>query len=166
MEPSFLAAGGIDDVSEATRLFYRRSLRLVNRTMMRQGVSIARTRLLLFIERDGPVRSTDVVEAFGYSPRTVTEAIDALERDGLVTREPDPHDRRAKRISITPAGLAALQASEPSRRAFVSRVFDVLDADEAATFRHLLDKLNARLEMLECDDAFPPATNAPPSSRD
>ena len=135
----------LDAVIEELRRFHRGTNRLLDRRMRDQGVSFARTKLLMFIEQERSARSTDIAEAFGHTPRTVTEAIDALERDGLVRRIPDPHDRRAKRISITEDGIAALRGSEPVRRAFVAGLFGALDEAEVDMFVHLLGKLNARL---------------------
>ena len=104
-----------ESASHALRDFYRRSHRLIDQIMTQQGASYARARVLSGIARDGPLRSIDLAMAFGYAPRTVTEAIDGLERDGLVRRTPDPDDRRAKRIILTSAGEAAVKASEASR---------------------------------------------------
>jgi DNA-binding MarR family transcriptional regulator len=79
----------------------------------------------------------------------VTEAIDGLERDGLVCRHPDPDDRRAKRISLTPAGAAAALAAEGSKQEYLKRVFSVLDAEERDEIVRLIGKLNERLAQIE-----------------
>ncbi|SFR91374.1 transcriptional regulator, MarR family [Sphingomonas jatrophae] len=135
------------------RDFYWRSHRLVDRLMIAEGVSWARTRVLAEIDRRGPLRSTDIATGFGLAPRTVTEAIDGLERDGLARRDPDPLDRRAKRISLTEAGQAAAAASEASRIRYIQAVFGVLDPDECAEMVRLFDKLNERLEALTVETA-------------
>jgi DNA-binding MarR family transcriptional regulator len=79
----------------------------------------------------------------------VTEAIDALERDGLVRRTADPVDRRAKRLSITPAGEAALAASEPARQKFLEDIFGQLSSEERHSLSATLRKMNHRLEQIE-----------------
>jgi DNA-binding MarR family transcriptional regulator len=138
----------LEAASEALRDFYLRSHRLVDRRMSGEGVSFARAKVLMLIAREGAMRSTDVASFFGYAPRTVTEAIDGLERDGLVRREPDPADRRAKRIVLTPAGEAAAIAAGALRIAFINDVFSALSAEECETLVGLLGKLNARLGEL------------------
>lgn len=117
--------------------------------MAAHGMSLARTKLLMLVEKDGPVRSTDIASALGQAPRTVTEAIDALERDGLVRRDPDPEDRRAKRISITPAGQAAFAASRPIRDQFLLDLFGALEDSEREELIRVIDKLSARIEELD-----------------
>ncbi|WP_413927604.1 MarR family winged helix-turn-helix transcriptional regulator [Herbaspirillum sp. alder98] len=102
-----------------------------------------------FIDRGGKVRSTDLAEAFGFAPRTITEAVDALERDGMVLREPDLNDRRVKQISLTALGEEVLKASEPERTRFGNRLFEALEQDEISELAALLRKLNSRLGELE-----------------
>ncbi len=134
--------------SEALRDFYLRSHRLIDRIMTAQGASFARSRVLMYIARRGPLRSIDLASSFGYAPRTVTEAIDGLERDGLVRRDPDPDDRRAKRISLTPAGEAAAVSAEASRVRYIENVFGALSPGECADLVELVSKLNERLSAL------------------
>src|SRR3954452_3909854 len=43
--------------------------------------------------------------AIGHDKTRLIAVLDALESDGLITREPDPSDRRARLVQITPAGL-------------------------------------------------------------
>lgn len=143
----------LEAVSAALRDFYSRSHRLVDRLMTAQGASWARTRVLAEIARQGPLRSADLAACFGLAARTVTEAIDGLERDGLVRRDPDPGDRRAKRISMTETGMAAARVSEASRLRYIASVFGVLSAADCARMVALFERLNDRVEAL---------TEAPP----
>ncbi len=139
----------LDALAEELRNFYLRSHRVVDGMMKAEGVSLARTKLLAFIAREEAARSADIGAAFGFSPRTVTEAIDALERDGLVRRTADAADRRAKRLSITQAGEAALAASQPARQKFLEDVFGRLSDDEQHTLSRILRKMNDHLEHLK-----------------
>lgn len=134
-----------DDAADMLRDFYLRSHRAIDRIMTARGASFARTKMLVHISRSGPLRSTDLALSLDYAPRTVTEAVDGLERDGLVVREPDPEDRRAKQISLTPAGVAAAQAAEVSRRDYVDTIFGALSESERDSFVRLVGKLNRRL---------------------
>lgn len=135
--------------ADLARVFLR-SHRLLDRRMTAQGASLARTKLLLYLEiQEGEARAADIAEYFGLAPRTVTEALDGLERDGMVRREPDPRDRRVKRLSITEAGLAATAATEPLRIAMVEQIFGALDAKEQAQLAAILTKLAAAIGQQE-----------------
>lgn len=147
MDPQDKLAG-CERAADALRDYYLRAHRLVDRLMAMHGTSLARTKLLMLVASDGPVRSTDIASALGQAPRTVTEAIDGLERDGLVRRDPDPDDRRAKRISVTAAGEAAIAASQPIRSRFLLDVFGALEKSELDELVRVIGKMNHRIEEL------------------
>lgn len=146
-DPSFGAVG------EAMRDFYLRSHRLLDRTMSAQGASFARARILAHVSHQQPVRSADLAAWFGFAPRTVTEAIDNLEREGFVQRQNDPRDRRAKLIVLTEAGRLVVSAAESAKREFAASVFGALDEAERETIVALIGKLNQRLGDLEARQA-------------
>ena len=52
----------------------------------------------------GAVRVTELAERMQMSKQAVGQLIDALEKQGLVERAPDPGDRRAKIITYTDVG--------------------------------------------------------------
>ncbi|MFT9027089.1 MarR family winged helix-turn-helix transcriptional regulator [Acetobacter indonesiensis] len=142
-------------IQEALRDFYVTSQRIMERVCEVKGVSFTRIRLMIFIERRGWTRSADVIDVLSLAPRTVTEAIDALEKEGLACRTPDPEDRRVKRVSLTPKGLEILTEFEPIRNAFAEDLFKVLNKDEESALITLLKRLNDRLGELEAEHHKP-----------
>ena len=73
----------------------------------------------------------------------VTQLIDRLEADGLVSRAGDPNDRRSRLAVLTDAGRKAyLKGSEIQRQA-EQELFSALTPEEAETLHRLLDKLKA-----------------------
>ncbi len=135
----------------ASSLFslFLRMHRLMNRRMADQGASLARTKLLLFLAKRGPARAADIAEFFDNAPRTVTEAIDGLERDGLVVRTPDTRDRRVKQVSITDSGRRVIGETEPMRQALIDDVFGVLSAGEQAQLEDMLGRMLAAVDAQE-----------------
>jgi DNA-binding MarR family transcriptional regulator len=134
--------------ADALREFYLRSHRALNRLMTAHGASFAKIKLMKFIHLRGSVRSADLVEAFGFAPRTITEAVDGLERDGLAERMPDPDDRRAKRIALTDAGRQALFATAPVRHRFGQQLFGALSRAELKQLATVLEKLVKRFDEI------------------
>lgn len=136
-----------DLLTDLARL-YGALRRRFDRALMEQGLSLARTKMLYAIQGEcGTARAADLADRFGLAPRTVTEALDGLERDGLVERVPDPVDRRAKRLQITPAGEAAVQVTEPLRQQLSHEIMAVLDEGERAALHVTLNKLLQRIPM-------------------
>lgn len=139
---------GVEAAAAALRDLYLRTHRVLDRRMTADGASFARARLLMQIAEQRGARSTDLAAAFGFAPRTVTEAIDGLERDGLVRREPDPGDRRAKRLVLTDAGRAVAERAEHSLRDHTANVFGILSEAECDALVRLVSKVNDRLAEL------------------
>ncbi|TDR78312.1 MarR family transcriptional regulator [Paludibacterium purpuratum] len=71
------------------------------------GLSQARWHVLLKLLRANQMLAQcDLALRVGIEPASLVRLLDALEREGLVRREADPQDRRAKRVSLTDAGHA------------------------------------------------------------
>ena len=67
----------------------------------------AHTQLFPHITSDG-IRLTDLADKLGVTKQAIGPLVDDLEREGVVERVDDPHDRRAKRIRWTRKGQRAL----------------------------------------------------------
>jgi DNA-binding MarR family transcriptional regulator len=141
----FLVMSIEHEILEEMRDLHQRMHRLFNDRVRERGTSLAQLKLLMLLDRAGPIRSTDIADTLNQAPRTVTEAVDALERDGLAMRTPDPNDRRAKRISLTPAGAVVVQEVAPYRDAFAAEFFETLPAADMAEFLRILKTLNDRI---------------------
>jgi DNA-binding MarR family transcriptional regulator len=57
--------------------------------------------LIPLFEEDG-LRMGEIARRAGLSKQTMTTMVRLCERDGLVERRPDPDDRRAARVHLTP----------------------------------------------------------------
>lgn len=74
----------------------------------------------------------------------VTQLIDRLEADGLVSRAHDPGDRRSTIAAITEAGRRAYEEGIRIQRDTETELFGALTAEESAQLTHLIEKLRAR----------------------
>jgi len=138
-----------DEIATTFGSVFLRLNRLLDKRMAREGASLARTRVLLMIERQGSAKAADIAELFGLAPRTVTDTLDGMERQGLIRRDSDPKDRRVKRLSVTEAGRRALSATEPVRRDLVKQIMGSLTPEERAEFARILAKLEAAVAAQE-----------------
>jgi DNA-binding MarR family transcriptional regulator len=75
----------------------------------RAQVSAAHIHITRHLELQG-TRLTDLAQKAGMSKQAMGDLVDQCEAWGLVTREPDPRDARARIVKFTPTGLAWLQA--------------------------------------------------------
>ena len=84
--------------------------------------------LLMALNRPEPPRISDLAPFLAMDRTTLTAALKVLERQGLAASEPDPNDRRSRRVSLTHSGAARLMAALPDWRA----AHDALDAELGA----------------------------------
>ena len=80
---------------------------------------------------------------------TLSRALDALERDGLVRREADAADSRAVRLRITDAGRAAFDQMWPHMAAAQARMFRGIAEDERRAFVGTLQKMLTNIRKHE-----------------
>jgi DNA-binding MarR family transcriptional regulator len=83
-------------------------------------------------------RLTDLARGANMTPQAMGELVDELERLGYVVREPDPVDRRAKRIVLTGLGREAVAAGVATIRDLERRITKALGAKGHRELRELL----------------------------
>jgi DNA-binding MarR family transcriptional regulator len=74
----------------------------------------------------------------------VTQLVDRLEADGLVSRAPDAGDRRSRLAVITPAGRAAYEEGSRIHREAEREIFGALSDAESTALGDIIDKLERR----------------------
>lgn len=89
----------------------------------------------------GGVRVSHLAQHLGIAPRSATEVADALESAGLLTRSPDPTDRRAVLLTLTPEGRHAVGRVRHRRRAAADEAVAALSPADRAELRRLLETL-------------------------
>jgi DNA-binding MarR family transcriptional regulator len=119
--------------------------RLVDQTMSTAGLSLARFKVLMRIDERGPMNQATLAGLLGFAPRSVTDTIDALERDGLVARTEDENDRRARIVALTPAGRNAFEAAQVVRLKTMNEIFGSLSARERSALVALLTTIRTNL---------------------
>jgi DNA-binding MarR family transcriptional regulator len=74
----------------------------------------------------------------------VTQLVDRLEADGLVARQADPHDRRARLAVLTAAGRKACADGTRMKLETERTLLTTLTRDEARRLATLLEKIGRR----------------------
>jgi DNA-binding MarR family transcriptional regulator len=77
----------------------------------------------------------------GYDKTRLIALLDGLESDGLVTRAPDPADRRARVVRLTPKGRRRLAAAVADIRAMEETMLAELSGRERTTLLAVLPRL-------------------------
>ena len=109
------------------------------------GLTPGEARTLAHAARAGAVRQAVLAERMGVEAMTISVFLDRLEERGLVVRDQDPADGRAKLVRLTPAADAALAAVAEISAAVRGKAMGHLSQDELEALRTLLTSVRARL---------------------
>ena len=83
----------------------------------------------------------ELAEAVGIQGATLTHHLNAMESDGLVTRQRDPANRRIHLVALTEAGEALFHRLGAVAVAFDERLCARLSEKDIATLSRLLGRL-------------------------
>ncbi len=103
--------------------------------------------LLVLSEAEGlRMRMGDLARALAFAPGRLTYRVAALERAGLVAREPSATDRRGTDAVLTDAGRTRLRRVRPLHARHVDDLFlSELDDEALAVLDRVFGPLRARL---------------------
>lgn len=96
---------------------------------------------LAAVARQPGLDQRTLARTIGFDTSTIAGVVDRLERRALMQRNPDPDDRRVRRLALTPDGHALLTAVLPAMRRAQDRILAPLQADDRRRFMQLLDRL-------------------------
>jgi DNA-binding MarR family transcriptional regulator len=122
------------------------------------GISAPRLSALSVLVFVGPMRIGELAHLEQVEPPTMTRLVDGLERDGYVTRSPDPDDARAVTVEPTTLGRDALVEGRRRRVEAFSALLTTLPRRELA-------QLARGVEALERALAAQPQADPDPTSR-
>ena len=89
----------------------------------------------------------DLGDALDLSSGAMTNRLDRLESAGLIAREPDPDDRRALIVRLTPEGVRRIDAAVHAEAESEAAVVSVLSSAEQKRLNALLRKLVLSFEV-------------------
>lgn len=117
--------------------------RVRHRFAIAAGVSLDRAAygILAHLQDLGPLRLSDLAERIGVEISTASRQVCQLEEQALVSRTPDPDDRRAALLALTSQGAGVLNKARGARRAVLTELVSGWSPNE----RRQLGKLLLRL---------------------
>lgn len=103
----------------------------------RADLRLGHLALLAALADFGPSSQRALAHRLGHDPSDIVELLDDLERRGDARREPDPEDRRRRRVLITPRGRRTLD-----------RVIAHIEAEENVVLSRLTRREREQLRRL------------------
>ena len=121
------------------------AVRELNQALAPIGLRAKHFALLQLISDGDGVPQRSVGPLLGLEPSNVVPLVDELEARCLLVRQPDPDDRRARRVVITEAGRRALHQALPHATAVQDRLLDGLGSAETDQLVLALNTMVTRL---------------------
>jgi MarR family transcriptional regulator, organic hydroperoxide resistance regulator len=110
------------------------------------GHPMPRWRIMLALhEQDGESSQKRLVERLRVDPGALTRQLKSLEALGWIARSMDTRDNRVTNVQLTDAGRAAIEASLPSRNAFLHDTMAGLPDDALSALSSALGMLETRI---------------------
>ncbi len=116
-------------------------LRRLRREDEASGLTAPRLSALSVVVFNGPLSLSALANAEQVRAPTITRVVAALERAGLVRRDPDPTDGRAALVRATPAGVRLLGEARSRRLAALSDEMKELPLDDLVILERAADIL-------------------------
>jgi DNA-binding MarR family transcriptional regulator len=119
-----------------------RRQRRASREGFGESVTHGQFRVLRTLDNaDQPLRLSELAARLGIVPRSATSVVDDLEAAGLLERQPDPNDRRATLVDLTPDGRQILTTLREKRRDVMATQLSRLTPTDQQTLIQLLQRL-------------------------
>lgn len=117
------------------------SLAAAHAALAEHGLRVRSYTVLALAVSEERLSQRDIAEFLRLDPSQVVALVDDLQARCLVTRDPDPNDRRAKVVVATAAGRRLHAGAEAAANAAERDVLSVLGEDEQLVLRDLLHRI-------------------------
>jgi DNA-binding MarR family transcriptional regulator len=118
-------------------LLGQRLRHLMDERLRVDGLTTQQAALITAVTTLGDPSLTKAASCLGTTHQNAAQLVSALERKGFLRVEPDPADRRRKRLIATETNDEYWRGRDPGDHAAVAKWFSALDPDELDTFVRL-----------------------------
>jgi DNA-binding MarR family transcriptional regulator len=139
------------DLLAAMGLVRRHVRRVAGRPWPLSSLTASQTELIRLVRRNPGISVAEAAAELGLVPNTVSTLVGQLTEQGLLSRQPDQHDRRVARLTLTAPAQRQVEAWHDRRAALVTQVLERLDRSDLDALRAALPALGAIAEHLRPD---------------
>lgn len=130
-------------------VFMHRSWRSWNHLAKSSGLSMPQFGILMQVHHRGNCAIGDISEHFDITSAAASQLVEKLVQGGLIQREEDPQDRRAKMLNLTDKGRKFIQQGIQERRRWVDELAAKLTAEDRAKVAEALHIMTEAARELE-----------------
>ncbi|MGZ9234648.1 MAG: MarR family winged helix-turn-helix transcriptional regulator [Anaerolineales bacterium] len=113
------------------------------------GLSLPQFGILMQLHYRSNCGVSDIGDHFDITNAAASQLVDKLVQSGLIRREEDPQDRRAKLLNLTDKGRELIQQSIEQRYRWVDQLAEKLSAEESAKVIEAVNIMTQAAQKLE-----------------
>jgi DNA-binding MarR family transcriptional regulator len=129
-------------VHDVARLFGRR---FNQRALLFLGLTRAQCKVLGYLARNEGINQAGLADLLEIKPMTLVRQIDRMEEDGWIERQPQPGDRRARRLVLTDKARPILARILDLSNEIRAESFAGLSKDDGKQLSELLRRVHGNL---------------------
>jgi DNA-binding MarR family transcriptional regulator len=118
------------------------------------NLTIPQLKSLFYVSRHGRMNLSGLASGIRVTPANVTGIVDRLVEQGLLTRTPDPDDRRVSWLSVTDRGKTLINDLREGRVQEMRRILDKLTEEELAIVARSFELVARAAEVSEKKEPF------------
>ncbi len=120
---------------------FRKMIEEPDRLLSQRGFGRVHHRVLFFIARRAGLSVGELLAILDVTKQSLHRPMQDLLRAGLLVAEPDPKNRRIKRLSLTAAGRSYEDKVSGIQRAMFARIFSTRGPGAEKGWRAVMDQL-------------------------
>lgn len=113
--------------------------------------------ILMQVHHRGNCAVSDISEHFDITNAAASQLVDKLVHSGLLQRQEDPADRRARLLNLTDKGRQFVQRGMEQRYRWLDRLAEKLTAEECEKITEALSIMARVAQDLEAEPSQPTA---------
>jgi MarR family transcriptional regulator, transcriptional regulator for hemolysin len=129
------------------RLMHQFRHQVDERLRRNSDISFAHLVTLDQMQQEPGIAGARLARRLLVTAQTMTGLLRRMEREGAIERRPDPHNRRADRWYLLPAGLARLNTARSAGGPVMTQMLSQLAPQEIAELRGYLERCVEGLEI-------------------
>ena len=102
--------------------------------------------VLFTLHRSDSMSQKELAARLNVTPPSITASIQKMERDGYLTRHPDPKDQRVMRLSLTEKGKSCIQGVWTVAQQMEELMFCNMTGEEVELLKRLLLQIRDNLD--------------------
>lgn len=131
-----------EQIGHLLRRAHQRATQIFLETFDEAGLTPTQWAALAMLAQEGSASQNALGRVTAMDPATIQGVIRRLEERGLITREPDPDDKRRTSLRLSPDGEAVVGRYTASAVAVTEKTLSPLTPEERKKFLELLSRIS------------------------